>query len=105
MITINKHFPFIHKLTDEDMFNLGWAEATDEEKQLLELTALELARLYQEAKVTGDEAKCMLIAHYLSLRLVTMQVNATKRASYIAILGTILGVVLGFALSILPKCF
>jgi hypothetical protein len=105
MIAIDKVFPHIHFLSDEEVFSRAFAEATDEEKQLIKLTAPELAGKYQDAKASGEETKCVLISHYLNLRLVSMQVKATDRASYVSIFGVILGVLLGYAIGKLPNCF
>jgi len=99
MVTVDRHFPFLHILSDEDLFNQGWAEATNEELQLLKLTAPELVRKYQEAKGLENDAECMLIEHYLSLRLVNIQVDAMRKAARISFTGAILAGCIGYALS------
>lgn len=105
MLTIDRHFPFLHNLTSEDLFNMGWAEANDREGQILKLTAPELVNEYQKAKVANDDAECMLIEHFLSLRLVTIQVEAMRKAAKLSFIGAILAGCVGYALSQLQRCF
>lgn len=105
MLVVDYTFPYIHLLSDEEVFSRAFDEASDEEKQLIKLTALELARKYRDAQVSKDESQCVLISHYLNLRLVSMQVKATERASHIGILGVILSGLLGYILGKLPRCF
>jgi hypothetical protein len=72
--------------------------------QLIKLTASELARKYQEAKIAGEEDRCVLIEHYLNLRLVSLQVRATSLTGWLAFLGMILSVLIGFALGTSLEC-
>jgi len=102
MVSFDKDFPFIHFLSDEEVFSRAFEEATNEERQFTELTAPDLVRKYQEAKVAGDEAKCVLIDHYLRLRLISLQVRATSRAGWLTLIGAILSGLIGFALGKLP---
>lgn len=104
MIIVDKRFPYIHFLSGEEIFERAFNEASDEERHLIKLTAPELARKYQEAKVAKDESKCVLIEHYLNLRLVMLQVQARSRASWMSLLGVFLSGLLGFVLGKFPSC-
>lgn len=104
MIIVDRRFPYVHFLSGDEIFERAFNEASSEESQLIKLTAPELARKYQEAKVTRDEAKCILIEHYLSLRLVTLQVRATSRSGWVTSVGAILAALVGFALGNLSHC-
>lgn len=104
MIVINKDFPYVRYVRQKNEFEFFFAEATNEEKQLLKLTAPELAQEFNNAKAKGDSARCLLIEHYLALRLTKIQANATLIAAILSLLGILLGVLLGFALGPTHNC-
>jgi len=86
-------FPYIRFVRREEAGEFFFKEATDEEKRLVKLSAAELAKEYHEAQEL-DPSRCVLIEHYLNLRLLRVQI----RSSYnVAILSPVIAAILGVA--------
>jgi hypothetical protein len=91
MLVVTKSFPFFQIIRKKDQFEYFFNEFSDEEKKLIKLTAPELAKEYDIAKNKKDNGRCLLIEHYLSLRLFKLQSRSTLTAAIIASISAIAG--------------